>query len=207
MKVELVAVTQPAANQTLEAFLAYCGRICTKTVDRINNTNDARFLKARITQGHESILEHASASFLIAQVSRTCLAQLTRHRLSSFSVESMRYAKDQDIYSTTFPESLSSGFSYDIYTGAIETAQQAYDALVNEGIPKEDARMVLPLGVHTTLVMTSNFRQWRTFLKQRLQPAAQWEVRAVANKILFLLNEHAPNVFKDLNNDPHDSLN
>jgi thymidylate synthase (FAD) len=68
----------------------------------------------------------------------------------------------------------------------------------SKGVKKENARFVLPNACHTEIVVTMNFRAARNFLELRLDKAAQWEIRRLANYILSVLKEHAPNVFYDM---------
>jgi thymidylate synthase (FAD) len=149
-----------------------------------------------VSLGHESPLEHASASFIIGDISRACLAQVTRHRIGmSYSVQSMRYVDSSD-----------SGFVIpDLpppwkqwYKDRVNSAFDLYIDMVANGIPKEDARFVLPLATKTKLIMTGNFRSWRHFIKLRTDKSAQWEIRELAQRILNHLVVEAPNVFRDL---------
>lgn len=152
-----------------------------------------------IELGHESVLEHASATFLIEGISRACMAQLTRHRLASFTVESMRYC-DVSGNGVVTPASVQPGVGWtsDVFAQATEYARQAYESLLDGGVPPEDARYVLPIGTTTRLAMTANFRELRHIIKLRGSNEAQWEIRALAGKLLEILKEHAPNVFGDL---------
>ena len=78
------------------------------------------------------------------------------------------------------------------------SSQYLYQAMIDGGVPKEDARMVLPISTTTELIMTMNFRAARHFIELRSSRHSQWEVRELANKILDILLEQAPNVFLDL---------
>lgn len=132
-----------------------------------------------IANGHTSVLEHASATFRIEGVSRACLAQLTRHRIASYSVESQRYREvgRGDWYVT--PPALE-GDELEAYRAAMEAAMAAYEDALAHGVRKEDARYLLPMATRTTLVMTINARSLQNFLSLRLAPAAQWEIRGLA---------------------------
>jgi thymidylate synthase (FAD) len=85
-----------------------------------------------------------------------------------------------------------------IYTGSIEASKQAYEDLLRCGIPKEDARFVMPNATTSDIVLSANFRQLRHVIMTRGAREAQWEVRALAIEILHIMTEHAPNVFFDL---------
>ena len=65
------------------------------------------FLAGVIASGHLSVLEHASFTFLVEGVSRSLLAQLTRHRIASFSVQSQRYVSLKDRFSCVVPPRIS----------------------------------------------------------------------------------------------------
>lgn len=132
-----------------------------------------------VANGHTSVLEHASATFRVEGISRACLAQLTRHRIASYSVESQRYREicRGDWYVT--PPTLE-GDELDAYHAAMEAAMAAYEDALAHGVRKEDARYLLPMATRTTLVMTINARSLQNFLQLRLAPASHWEIRELA---------------------------
>lgn len=176
MKVTLLAITENA-----ESLIAMAARVSRRGDHKLTATDEDRLLIGRlIRDGHESVLEHASATFLIEGISRCCLAQLTRHRLASFTVETQRRDRvgGYQIPDFVHPRSVEK-------CGAMIKADEvayaciaAYDALIKEGVPAEDARYYLPQGVTTRLVMTANFREWRHIIKLRTAPDAQWEIRS-----------------------------
>jgi thymidylate synthase (FAD) len=84
------------------------------------------------------------------------------------------------------------------YYDAVAASFDAYEELLAAGVPKEDARLVLPNAAMTRMVMSANFRQWRHIIKVRCTPAAQWEIRRVCERVRDILTEHAPAVFGDL---------
>ena len=141
--------------------------------------------------------EHAGFTFRIEDVSRVLLAQLTRHRLASFSVQSQRYCGIS--YNMAMPESVRNASShvYDVFLDAVESSYKAYDWLIENGIPAEDARMVAPEGETTELVMTMNARELRHFFSLRCCNRAQWEIRELAWRILKEVYVVAPELFKD----------
>jgi thymidylate synthase (FAD) len=156
---------------------------------------------ARIREGHEDVIEHCSASFLIEGVSRTATHQLVRHRLASFSQESQRYVDqrklDDDL--VVVPDSiLNNREALEHFNVLVYHSLDVYDDLRNLGIPKEDARFVLPEGAKSRLVVSMNFRSWRHFLWLRLDKAAQWEIREAAHEILKVLYQEAPKTFQDI---------
>lgn len=163
--------------------------------------NDAdRLIRHIVNSGHTSTLEHLSYTFSIEDVSRSLLAQITRHRHLSFSVQSQRYNKLES-------GSKNGGFDYvvpdtieyckkrvsifddytdsaaDIYNELMEKIQQAYDDLREVGVPAEDARFVLPNAATCNLVLTGNLRSFLEFCGKRLTKQAQWEIRDLAELI------------------------
>ncbi len=152
-----------------------------------------RLFKQIVSSGHTSTLEHITFTFAVENVSRALLAQLTRHRHISFSVQSQRYVKLSS-------DSRSGGFDYviprklldvEVYTPQIDTfekamwtAQDAYDKLIEMGVPQEDARAVLPNAAATNLVMTLNLRTALEFYnKRKLGNGAQNEITQLAEAI------------------------
>ena len=155
------------------------------------------FVRKLIARGHESVLEHAYATFYIEGISRVCMAQITRHRLASFTVESQRSVRPKGEF--IVPAKAKQGGSLDelirIY---LENALLIYDNLILSGVPKEDARYFLPQAITTSMVITANFREWRHILKLRTAPEAQWEIRELCAAIGRILVERAPSVFEDV---------
>ena len=154
-------------------------------------------LRGALESGHESVAEHAGFTFRIEDVNRVLLAQLTRHRLASFSVQSQRYCGIS--YNMAMPESVRNASShvYDVFLDAVESSYKAYDWLIENGIPAEDARMVAPEGEMTELVMTMNARELRHFFSLRCCNRAQWEIRELAWRMLKEVYVVAPELFKD----------
>ena len=197
MKVTLITHT-PDPQRLIET----CARISYESKNEpFDQKVNSEFIRKLIRNGHESPLEHASATFLIEGVSRACSHQIVRHRLCSYTQRSSRYTKfDPDKNTFVWPSSVKNGGQKAIIAAncALSTAHDCYNALIDAGVPKEDARFFLPQAEATSLYMTANFREWRHFLKLRLDRHAQWEIRAVACKIYEKLSEIAQDVFEDL---------
>jgi thymidylate synthase (FAD) len=195
MEVKLIAITDYLAGETVEDLLMHAGRVCYRSQSR----GDAgRFLRARIREGHESIIEHANASFEISGISRACSHQLVRHRLASYSQESQRYVDMSDPQFVVPPDIAGDAQAMEIWQGTVDEIRAAYQELRRLGIRKEDARFLLPNAAATRVVMTMNFRELRHFIRLRGQMAAQWEIRELANRILDIMHQAAPSVFQDL---------
>ena len=195
MKVELIAVTQPVDGGTSEELLEYAGRVCYRSSSQ---GNPGRFLKNRIREGHESIIEHASATFEISGISRACSHQLVRHRLASYSQESQRYVDMSDPEFVVPPDVARNPAAKEIWDRFLTDVAETYRQLRHHGVRKEDARFVLPNAAATRIVVTMNFRALRHFFSTRCDPAAQWEIRALAVEMLRLIHGRAPSVFQDL---------
>lgn len=195
--VKLIAVTDYLLGfGGAEELIEFAGRICYRSTGGRGDTGE--FIERRIQEGHESILEHASASFLITGISRACSHQLVRHRIASFSQESQRYVEMFDAGFVIPPSVESNPDALDIYTRFLYNAREAYARLRALGIRKEDCRFLLPNATETRLVMTMNFRELRHFFKTRCHKAAQWEIRDVATQMLKIMYDVAPHVFGDL---------
>ncbi|RLE69034.1 MAG: FAD-dependent thymidylate synthase [Thermoprotei archaeon] len=156
-----------------------------------------RFIRKLIEKGHHSILEFGYATFLVEGVSRALLAQITRHRLASFAVESQRHTKPKS--EIVIPPTITQ--DPELKGEYKEIAQKCfalYEKMVERGIPKEDARFILPNATPTAFIISANFREWRHILQLRLASDAQWEIRELCREIAKQLSLIAPSVFEDL---------
>lgn len=163
-------------------------------------------LKHALKNNHESVIEHEGFSFLIEDVSRALLAQLTRHRIASFSVQSQRYVSMQGGFPYVTPPKIAAlgDEAVKVYAAQMEQISRWYDEWLmrlNKEYPyeknAEDARFVLPNACCTKLVMTMNARELRHFFALRCCNRAQWEIRALADEMLRLCKEAAPDLFAD----------
>ncbi len=153
-------------------------------------------LKGALNRGHESVAEHACFTFQIEDVSRSLLAQLTRHRIASFSVQSQRYCGIP--HNVVMPDSIRKAplEVRERFMGVVVDSHNTYDWLVEQGIPAEDARMVAPEGETTSLIMTMNGRELRHFFWLRTCNRAQWEIRHLADIMLEEVRVVAPGLFR-----------
>lgn len=191
MQVKLIDCTTDAAFN-----ITYAARTCYNSHDKDTLANRAGFIKGLIKSGHETPLEFATSMWEISGISRVCQNQIVRHRIASYCVMSERYV-DMSNVDTVLPYNLLKS-----YSGAAEYVQDAkelYKRLLASGVPKEDARMLLPQGLETTMCMSMNFRSLRHFLKLRLDKHAQWEIRQVAQEILDVCRERWPWLVEDIN--------
>jgi thymidylate synthase (FAD) len=154
-----------------------------------------RSLAHALASGHDSVAEHAAFTFQIEEVSRVLLAQLTRHRIASFSVQSQRYCgADPEI---VMPKSLVEAGLAEECIGLHAIVEALYEKAVERGVPAEDARYFTLQGGHTKIVMTMNARELRHFFSLRCCNRAQWEIRQMADEMLTLCKEAAPMLFAD----------
>lgn len=194
MEVKLIAVSHYREGSGPQELLERAGRLCYGSA-----TGDtAKFLAARVREGHLSLIEHATATFYIGGISRACSHQLVRHRLCSFSQRSQRYASEDNAQFVVPPTIAAHPEASAVYTAFLEEARQTYRKLRALGIPKEDSRFVLPSAVTTELIMTFNFREALHIFSLRIAPQAQWEIREVCVRMLEELHAVAPAVFGEL---------
>ena len=170
-----------------------CGK-----VSRKSTLGDAEnFVRSIIKRGHESVLEHVSLTFKII-CDRAIMAELTRHRLASFTVESTRYVKyDELTFIQTPYKKIPAKLAYE-YRIALEAAAVAYHKLTDANVPPEQARAVLPLCLATELYMTANLRELRHILKLRTDKAAHPQMRQIMNQILAVFKEKLPVIVEDI---------
>lgn len=158
-------------------------------------------LRHALENGHESVIEHNTFTFLIEGVSRALLAQLTRHRIASFSVQSQRYVVLSGGFPYVIPKRIKELGPDDVKLFMNQMAQIAewYDGWI-EKLGKdgaEDARFVLPNACETKLLVTMNARELRHFFSLRCCRRAQWEIREMADKMLCACKTAAYTLFAD----------
>lgn len=189
-----------------DALSEAAGRICYLSWERPNpaTASNAGYLGNILAQGHHSVLEHASVTFLVRGVSRALLAELTRHRHLSFSVVSQRYvdyAATEPVIPPAMRGTEGEAFIRSAYSYAIGRYQAAVKELRAKGLSRkqarEAARAVLPNAAPVDMVVTGNLRAWRDVLGKRLAPSADAEIQEFAREVLALLREVAPNSFQD----------
>lgn len=179
--------------------ISMCARTCYNSREKDKESTREEFVKGLIKSGHTSTLENAIATFDISGISRACQNQIVRHRIGcSYCVQSMRYVNVQD-NEVIIPQKVF--LEYPDVIDAVSQLKLLYKELVEIGVPKEDARMLLPLGTATNMTMTMNFRAIRHFLKLRLDKHAQWEIRQVATQIAKICNQKWPWLVSDIIND------
>lgn len=191
LEVELLSYT-PEPERLIER----AARTCYDTAHRMSSSDTHAFLRKLYEAGHHSVFEHASATFRVRGISRACSHQLVRHRLASYSQRSQRYVKEREAVFVTPPSVRAAGAETEgFYRKSMLAAWDAYRELMSRGVPREDARYVLPNACATEIVMSANFREWLHVLELRLAPDAQWEIAELCRLIHHKLMEVAPAVF------------
>ncbi len=217
----LAHTPNPERTVAAAAKLCYSSSDITGLTNNLTDEKAASFVEMLSEIGHESPIEHASFTFGIEGVSRSLLAQITRHRMASFSVKSQRYVREGSFEYVTPPEIAADEEAKQIYEEIMAEDQKRYDRLTEilkakhqaaflaEGKDEktanrmaekkaiEDARFVLPNACETQMVMTMNARSLMNFFKIRCCKRAQWEIQDVANQMLALVSEVAPDLFKN----------
>mgnify|MGYP005803813511 CR=1 FL=1 len=220
MLVQLIAHTNdPEKTVAAAAKLCYSDAHIEILLEGLTPEKTASFLQKLIDLGHASPIEHASFTFGIEGVSRTFLAQVTRHRIASFSVQSQRYVRLEDFRYVIPPEIEALPEAKEKFIEAMNEEARNYLSLVKsleeahtqrlmaQGMEEkaarakaskqanEDARFVLPNACETKMVMTMNCRSLQNFFNLRCCNRAQWEIRAVADEMLRLVLPLAPHIF------------
>lgn len=196
MKVKLIAHTpEPEKVVAAAAKLCYSSATDIDTLmEGLAPEKNEKFINHLISMGHESPLEHVSFTFGVEGVSRVLLAELTRHRIASYSVRSMRYV-DEGNFEYVTPKIIQDKNFGESYDEAIAKCRELYLEMVKAGVPKEDARMVLPNSTHTRIIFTMNLRSLLNMLSLRMCTRAQWEIREMAHAIWEICKKKFPALF------------
>ncbi|MFU2158252.1 MAG: FAD-dependent thymidylate synthase [Caldisericum sp.] len=149
--------------------------------------------------GHFSVFEHISFTFVIEGISRSCSHQFVRHRFFSFTQQSQRYVKYDNPTFIIPPSIKNNSDALEVFKKTLELIEESYKKLLLLKIPEEDARFVLPNATETKMVATANARELMHFFKLRLDPHAQWEIRAMAEEMFKQVSSIAPNIFNEEN--------
>lgn len=183
MKVKLISTTQNLLD------ILYTGaRTCYNAgspidmfeeVDNISRDKKLKLINGCIKSGHSSVLEHSQFTFAIEGVSRSLLAQISRHRIGvSLSVQSQRYVNLESTFNYVTPKALQDeGDLQSYFTECMQQAYESYTELINKGVKPEDARAVLPNACCTNMVITLNLRSLIHLCNERLCTRAQLEIR------------------------------
>lgn len=220
IKVTLISHTpEPEKLIAACAKMCYSASNCDEILDGLTDEKTHNFIGMLSEIGHESPVEHASFTFAIEGVSRSLLAQITRHRIASFSVQSQRYVSEKNFEYVVPPQIEKNAQAKELYMNAMQRNQEDYnkisdmlyishlEAQIEAGksenqakidarkLANEDARFVLPNACTTKIMMTMNVRSLYNFFRLRCCNRAQWEIREAAQQMLFLCKAVAPTLF------------
>lgn len=197
----MVSVSLLSHTPEPERVIGAAARLCYAPVgaaelaERLTAEEIERLLKLILKSGHLSVCEHASFTFAIEGISRACSHQLVRHRLASYSQQSQRYVKLSRPVVIVPPTIAGDSELAEQFTQATEAAYAEYRSLLDAGVEAEDARYLLPQAVETKIVVTMNARELLHFFTLRTCERAQWEIRALAERMLQLVLPLARTVF------------
>lgn len=213
-------------NPECEKIVAAAAKLCysSSEIDGILNGLDREktvaFIERLMSMGHESPIEHITFTFGIEGVSRSLLAQFTRHRIASYSVKSQRYVNEGKFEYIIPPEIEADIEAKRIFEEAMEDDLKKYNELskilfdkhyktfISQGMNEkkahssaekkaiEDARYILPNACETKMIATFNARSLLNFFNHRCCERAQWEIRDMATKMLMLVREVSPTIFR-----------
>lgn len=221
MKVQLINHTpNPDATIAAAAKLCYSEVGIDEITEGLTPEKTESFIHMLNSLGHESPVEHVTFTFAVEGVSRSLLAQLTRHRMASYSVQSQRYVGKENFEFIIPPEIDAIPEARDLFLRAMENDRETYRELnriltekhtadnlaagMDEKKAKsaaskkanEDSRYVLSNACDTKLVMTMNVRSLYNFFSLRCCSRAQWEIRALALEMLRLVKAVSPVLFE-----------
>lgn len=223
LSVQLIAKTEFVAPSDVpwdtdtdggQALTEFAGRACYQSWSKPNpkTATNASYIAHIIDVGHFSVLEHASVSFYITGISRSCTHELIRHRHFSYSQLSQRYVPENDAEVVIPPGLDDDPELVEIFTAAADASRATYtelltkleakfadqpNAVLRRKQARQAARAVLPNGTETRIVVTGNYRAWRHFIAMRASEHADVEIRQLAIACLRQLAEVAPAVFAD----------
>ena len=181
----------------MAARLCYSAAGAEELAEKMTDEQVEKLVDKIIQMGHASTMEHVSFTFGIEGVSRVLTHQLVRHRLASYSQQSQRYVAEHDFEYILPPSIAERPEASERFKALMENIQQAYNDLVEAGVPKEDARYVLANATETKIVVTMNARSLMHFFNLRCCNRAQWEIRELAYKMLAEAKAVAPLLFKN----------
>jgi thymidylate synthase (FAD) len=196
------------------ALVEFAGRACYQSWSKPNprTATNASYLRHIIDVGHFSVLEHASVSFYITGISRSCTHELIRHRHFSYSQLSQRFVPARDSQVVVPPGIEDDPDLHALFLQAADAGRAAYDDLLTRleaklaDVPnavlrrkqaRQAARAVLPNATETRIVVTGNYRAWRHFIAVRASEHADVEIRRLAVECLRQLTDVAPAAFAD----------
>jgi thymidylate synthase (FAD) len=223
LRVQLIAKTEFSAPPDVawstdadggQALVEFAGRACYQSWSKPNprTATNAAYVRHIIDVGHFSVLEHASVSFYVTGISRSCTHELIRHRHFSYSQLSQRFVPEHDSDVVLPPGIEEDPELQELLLAAADASREAYthllaklqerladvpNAVLRRKQARQAARAVLPNATETRIVVTGNYRAWRHFIAMRASEHADVEIRRLAIACLRQLTDVAPAVFAD----------
>lgn len=161
-------------------------------------SSEGKIMDTCIKSGHTSVTEFCTYTFHIEGVSRTLLAQLTRHRHAGYAVRSQRYCSEDNAGFIVPPSICNNKEAWNTYGALMRGIKKVYQELQDLGIPNEDARYVLPNACETVIEVTMNHRALMNFMNERLCSRAQWEIRNLALQMKQCIKDVNPKLSESL---------
>src|SRR5574337_859012 len=194
---------EPEEVVAMAAKLCYSASGVDELKQKIEAKDQAAFVEKLASIGHLSPIEHVSFSFGIEGISRACSHQLVRHRVASYSQQSQRYVKEEQFDYVVPPSIRQDPALVREFERCMEEAQANYTKVLKRleelgfkgEAGQQDARYLLPNAAETKLVVTMNARELLHFFRVRCCNRAQWEIRAMAERMLGLVKTAAPTIF------------
>jgi thymidylate synthase (FAD) len=202
--IKLISLTQPNIEglKTAEDLISYCARVSNPS-NQLNTETAPKLLKYLITHKHWSPYEMVNMCVEI-KTSRAIAAQILRHRSFSFQEFSQRYSgvvgrekiewrlQGKTNRQVGEEEVQISEKLLDKIEWIQDECEYLYNNLIEEGVAKECARMVLPLNTSTTLYMSGTIRSWVHYLELRTKEDTQKEHRIIADEIKKIFIKEFP---------------
>jgi len=192
----------PEGYASIEQFLESVGRTCYKSEDRITEDSAPKFVEMLMERRHMAMLEHCVASVRFI-ADRGFTHELVRHRIASFGQESTRFCNyskgkfNSEITVIALPENTNPSQALkDHWRDHAAICEWAYFHALDLGAKPEIARMFLPIGLKTEIVMTANLREWHTVFGLRTSEKAHPIMREISRKVLQEFAERVPAMFK-----------
>lgn len=182
----------PTRLMALSARLCYTQGISIKDLnDKLTDEACEKLVLKILSNKHVGVLEHPFFSFGIEGISRDFLQQLARHRHTSLDVQSMHYTICREGYEMAMPANLSDDDRIE-WLEVKGKSFALYRKLIDQGMPRETARHIIPGGIETKLIASACLRQWMRFVELRACPVNVPEAITVAHKIKNKLIELMP---------------
>ena len=197
MKVFLLNHFQMNGLTSNEKLADVAAAMCVGKYTEAANQLECKNLLPAINSGHDSVLEHLPLTWVIEDVSRALTHQLVRHRIASYSQLSQRYTKVQtDEEWFVEPDSIKHSTYRLGYLEFMEYTAKLYNAMCEDGIPNEDARMILPNACFTSIIVSMNARAFLEAATLRTCNRAQWEIRQMFQLMRDSIKNIYPHVWK-----------